>query len=89
MTASELAEGIRRVVKDRSYYDNIVKINAICGEYNSEKIVNDAVHSTLKFGNEHLVDKDYEKVAARNSTWPLFVTFILFSAVVFWLFSKR
>ena len=35
VTDSELAEGIRRVMKDRSYYDNIVKINAICSESNS------------------------------------------------------
>ena len=64
-------------MNNETYYKNIVEVNAVCKEYRSEQIVNDAVHSTLKFGRKYYFDDKFQRAAQPPNILLYFTVFVI------------
>jgi len=55
-----IVSGIKEVMENSIYLENMEKMSSLCKRYKSEEIIKDAVRESLEFGHEHLIEKRYD-----------------------------
>jgi UDP:flavonoid glycosyltransferase YjiC (YdhE family) len=88
ISLEKIVAAVSKVVEDDSYIENVRKVKAICQSYKTDDIINDVVSTTLAFGNDYLIDQNFEKASDRTTLKTVRLIILLAIVALCWTYRK-